>query len=51
MKFKKVKSDKRMFLESLNLTEETINSIVEAEENPESLKDYTSWEDMMNEED
>ena len=50
MKFKKV-DDRRLMLEDLDLNEETINAILEAEDSPEALHTFTSWEDLLDEND
>ena len=54
MKFKRVNENyfsdnRRVFLESLNLTKESIDSIIEAEDSPETLHTLTSWEDLFGE--
>ena len=40
---------RRAFLESLNLDKESVDSIIEAEDSPETLHTLNSWEDLLSE--
>ena len=46
MKFKKVDSEKRMFLESLNLSEDIVEALME---DKDSIRTMNSWEDLFGE--
>ena len=46
MKFKKVDSEKRMFLESLNLSEDIVEALME---DKDSIRIMNNWEDLFGE--
>ena len=42
--------ERRTFLEGLNLNEETINTIIDAEDKPETVHEWSKLEEVMNRE-
>ena len=53
MLFKKVNKvdDRKIFLESLKLNEDSVNSILEAEDSPDTVHVLNSWEELFGEDD